>query len=173
MTSPGPAFRECTWSCHVNVPAPKALSSQSVINRWSDCIDLGRDSDLKIYDTLISHKNQNAILERISTYCGDRTTRLGFLSRDVPPHNKANYYFNSYFYVFTIYKILQKKYLSMVCNISQKMNETHSGYFLECLSFVFWEKLRLNNFVSRFTDLYMHCCYSRAYRGHTEGKNFV
>ena len=28
MTSPGPAFQECTsWSCHENVPAPKAVSS--------------------------------------------------------------------------------------------------------------------------------------------------
>jgi hypothetical protein len=34
MTSPGPAFQECTESCHVNVPAPKAVSSQSAI----DCL---------------------------------------------------------------------------------------------------------------------------------------
>ena len=27
MTSPGPAFQECTRSCHENVPAPKAVSS--------------------------------------------------------------------------------------------------------------------------------------------------
>ena len=27
MTSPGPAFQECTGSCHVDVPAPKAVSS--------------------------------------------------------------------------------------------------------------------------------------------------
>ena len=27
MTSPGPAFQECTESCHENVPAPKAVSS--------------------------------------------------------------------------------------------------------------------------------------------------
>ena len=27
MTSPGPAFQECTGSCHENVPAPKAVSS--------------------------------------------------------------------------------------------------------------------------------------------------
>ena len=27
MTSPGPAFQECTWSCHENVPAPKVVSS--------------------------------------------------------------------------------------------------------------------------------------------------
>ena len=27
-------------------------------------------------------------------------------------------------------------------------------YYPECVSFVFWEKLRLNNFVSRLTDLY-------------------
>ena len=27
MTSPGPAFQECTGSCHENVPARKAVSS--------------------------------------------------------------------------------------------------------------------------------------------------
>ena len=27
MTSPRPAFQECTGSCHENVPAPKAVSS--------------------------------------------------------------------------------------------------------------------------------------------------
>ena len=27
MTSPGPAFQECTGSCHENVPAPKMVSS--------------------------------------------------------------------------------------------------------------------------------------------------
>ena len=27
MTSPGPAFQECTGSCHENVPNPKAVSS--------------------------------------------------------------------------------------------------------------------------------------------------
>ena len=27
MTSPGPAFQECTGSCHENVPAPKVVSS--------------------------------------------------------------------------------------------------------------------------------------------------
>ena len=27
MTSPGPAFQECTGSCHENVPALKAVSS--------------------------------------------------------------------------------------------------------------------------------------------------
>ena len=27
MTSPGPAFQECTESYHENVPAPKAVSS--------------------------------------------------------------------------------------------------------------------------------------------------
>ena len=42
MTSPGPAFQECTGSCHENVPAQKAVSS--VIDRWSDCIDQDRDS---------------------------------------------------------------------------------------------------------------------------------
>ena len=35
------------------------------------------------------------------------------------------------------------------------MNERHSGYYYpECVLFVFWEKLWLNNFVSRSTDLY-------------------
>ena len=27
MTSPGPAFQECTGSCHENVPAPKVASN--------------------------------------------------------------------------------------------------------------------------------------------------
>ena len=27
MTSPGPAFKECTGSCHDNVPAPNGVSS--------------------------------------------------------------------------------------------------------------------------------------------------
>ena len=31
MTSPGPAFQECTRSCHENVPAPKAVSSDQKI----------------------------------------------------------------------------------------------------------------------------------------------
>ena len=44
MTSPGPAFQECTGPCHVNVPAPKAVSSPSAIVRWSDCIGQDRDS---------------------------------------------------------------------------------------------------------------------------------
>ena len=26
MTFPGPAFQECTWSCHENVPHPEAVS---------------------------------------------------------------------------------------------------------------------------------------------------
>ena len=38
MHSPGPAFKECTGSCHENVPAPKAVSSVCDIDRWSDCI---------------------------------------------------------------------------------------------------------------------------------------
>ena len=44
MTSPGLAFQECTGSCHVDVPVPKAVSSQSVIDRWSDCIGSDRYS---------------------------------------------------------------------------------------------------------------------------------
>ena len=30
--SPGPDFQECTGSCHENVPAPKAVSSNFVID---------------------------------------------------------------------------------------------------------------------------------------------
>jgi hypothetical protein len=44
VTSPRPAFQECTGSCCVNVPAPKVVSSQSVIDRWSNCIGQDRDS---------------------------------------------------------------------------------------------------------------------------------
>ena len=43
LTSPGPAFQECTGSFHVNVPAPKVVSSQSAIDRWSQCIGPDRD----------------------------------------------------------------------------------------------------------------------------------
>ena len=35
-------------------------------------------------------------------------------------------------------------------NFSQKTNETHSGYYPE---FIFWEKLRLGNFVLKSTDI--------------------
>ena len=52
MTSPGPAFQECTGSCHGNVPAPKAVSSQSGIDRWSDCI--GQDRDSRHLGTLLT-----------------------------------------------------------------------------------------------------------------------
>ena len=34
------------------------------------------------------------------------------------------------------------------------MNKTHSGYYIECVSFIFWEKLLLDNFDSGSTDLY-------------------
>ena len=50
MTSLGPAFQECTGSCHVNVPSPNAVSSQSAFDRWSDCI--GRDRDSHHFGTL-------------------------------------------------------------------------------------------------------------------------
>ena len=43
LTSPGPAFQECTGSFHVNVPAPKVVSPQSAIDRWSQCIGPDRD----------------------------------------------------------------------------------------------------------------------------------
>jgi hypothetical protein len=56
MTSPGPAFQECTGSCHVNVPAPKAVPSQSVIDRWSDFIGQDRDScHLGKLSTILQH----------------------------------------------------------------------------------------------------------------------
>ena len=35
MTSTGPAFQECTGSCHENVPAPKVVSSICDVNRCS------------------------------------------------------------------------------------------------------------------------------------------
>ena len=38
------------------------------------------------------------------------------------------------------------------------MNETH---YPECVSFVFWEKLQLDNFVSRLTDLYKTWIFSK------------
>ena len=56
MTSPGPDFQECTGSCHVNVPAPKVVSSQSAIDRWSDCIGQDRDSrHLGTLSTILQH----------------------------------------------------------------------------------------------------------------------
>ena len=33
MTPPGPAFQDCTGSCHENVPAPKAVSSNTSPNK--------------------------------------------------------------------------------------------------------------------------------------------
>ena len=39
------------------------------------------------------------------------------------------------------------------CNFSQKTNETHSGYYPESVSFVFWEEFQLDNFVLKSTDL--------------------
>ena len=42
MTSPGPAFRECTGSCHENVPALKAVSSvlQSTDGVWPEIVPI-------------------------------------------------------------------------------------------------------------------------------------
>ena len=34
-------------------------------------------------------------------------------------------------------------------------------------------KIKTNSNVSQYLMCKIHCCYSRAYRGHTEGKNFV
>ena len=43
MTLPGPAFQEYTGSCHENVPAPEAVSSNL---RWTDGLDcIGQDRD--------------------------------------------------------------------------------------------------------------------------------
>ena len=43
-------------------------------------------------------------------------------------------------------------------NFSQKTNKTHSGQYHQLL--VFWEKLRLNSFDLRLTDLYKSCLFS-------------
>ena len=61
MTSPGPAFQECTGSCHVNVPAPKVVSSQSAIDRWSDCIGhlVGDSCHLGTLSTILQHFTHN------------------------------------------------------------------------------------------------------------------
>jgi hypothetical protein len=54
-------FQEWTGSCHVNVPSPKAVSSQSAINRWSDCIGPDRDScHLGTLSTTLQHFTHNA-----------------------------------------------------------------------------------------------------------------
>ena len=61
MTSPGPAFQECTGSCHENFLTPKGVSSeggiiQSAIDRWSDCIGQDRDSHhLGTLSTILQH----------------------------------------------------------------------------------------------------------------------
>jgi hypothetical protein len=76
MTSPGPTFQECTGSCHVNVPAPKAVSSQSGIDRWSDCIGQDRDSrHLGTLSTILQHFTHNEtqyplLLADVALCCG-------------------------------------------------------------------------------------------------------
>ena len=55
MTSPGPAFRECTGSYNENVHALEAVSS-SMINWCSDCIGLDGDScHLGTLSTILKH----------------------------------------------------------------------------------------------------------------------
>ena len=54
MTSPGPAFQECT--CHENVPAPICD------DRWSDFIGQDRDScHLGTLSTILLHFTQKMI----------------------------------------------------------------------------------------------------------------
>ena len=57
-------------------------------------------------------------------------------------------------------KVSRSRY--KIVDFSQKTNETQSGQYPECVLFVFWEKLRLDNFVSRLTDLQQ--CFS-TYKG--------
>ena len=55
MTSPGPAFQECTESCHENVPAPKVVSS---ILRSTDGLTIVQDRDsshLGTLSTILQH----------------------------------------------------------------------------------------------------------------------
>ena len=54
---------------------------------------------------------------------------------------------------FSLVQLILKKKLSSF-NLFQKTNQKHSGYYPEHVSFVFWEKLQLNNFVLRSNDLY-------------------
>ena len=78
MTSPGPAFQECTGSCHVNVPAPKAVSSQAAINRWSDFIGQDRDNHhLGTLSTILQHLTHN------ETQWPTATRRCRFALHDV------------------------------------------------------------------------------------------
>ena len=72
MTSSGPAFKECTGSCHVNVPALKAVSSQSAINRQSDCMGPDRDSrHLGTLSTILQHitHNESSLWNPVTHYC--------------------------------------------------------------------------------------------------------
>ena len=52
-----------------------------------------------------------------------------------------------------VVKVIRSRNKLPSCNFSQKTNETHSGYYPEYVSLVFWEKLRLANFVLRLIDL--------------------
>jgi hypothetical protein len=80
MTSPGPAFQECTGSCHENVPAPKGPKGgiiRSVIDRWSDCIGQDRDSShLGTLSTILQHfthtmkPSDPLLLADVSLRCG-------------------------------------------------------------------------------------------------------
>ena len=61
MTSPGPAFQECTGSCHENVPATKAVSSDlQLIDTWSDFFGQDRVScHLGTLSTILKHFKHN------------------------------------------------------------------------------------------------------------------
>ena len=71
MTSPGPAFQECTGSYHENVPAPEAVSA---IDRWSDFI--GEDRDLGTLSTILQHfiytmkSSDPLLLAAVTLRCG-------------------------------------------------------------------------------------------------------
>ena len=80
MISPGPAFQECTGSCHENVPTPNAVSPlspnlQSAIDRWSDCIGQDRDSrHIGTLSTILQHfthtmKPSDPLLFSDVTFC--------------------------------------------------------------------------------------------------------
>ena len=54
MTSPGPAFQQCTGSCHENFPNPKAVSSDL---RWTDGLTVLARAE--IVTILVHYVNSN------------------------------------------------------------------------------------------------------------------
>ena len=87
MTSPRPAFQECTGSCHENVPAPKAVSSNL---RWTDGLTLL--ARIEIVTILVHYQPSYNTSHYGNTGCGvfkGGGTKLGrFLPKNQHPQRK-------------------------------------------------------------------------------------